>query len=368
MLADFGATVLRIDRPTSSTESTADNLTRRKASVAIPLKSRAGSAFFRELLQRADVLIDPYRPGVLEKLGFGPSELERLNPRLIVARLTGFRRDGPYKDMAGHDINYIALAGVLAMLGRKDEKPYAPGNLLADFGGGGLMCFTGILLALLNRVQTGRGQIVESNMVDGAAYLASMPRFAMGNAVWNSPRGENFLDGGCPWYDTYQTKDGQFVAVGCLEPQFYDALLKGLGFDADSIPPREDRENWPRLKTLFTQRFQSKTRKEWERVFDGTDACVTPALTYPELQERGFRMRPPFHLSHSPGLAVSSENNARSGQGPGVDGEGFVAQGLHAGEGGEQCVFNWLGWKRGKQYDIKDGGYVVLNQAAKAQL
>lgn len=178
------------------------------------MKSPAGLALIKALLPHVDVVIDPFRPGVLEKLGLGPEDvLLKINPRIVVARMTGFRRDGKYRDMAGHDINYIAVSGVLGMLGRVGEKPFAPGNILGDFAGGGAMCFLGILLALIGRERTGRGQAVEANMVDGAGYLATMPRLSMKRASWGGPRGTNLLDGGCPYYDTYETRDGKYMAV-----------------------------------------------------------------------------------------------------------------------------------------------------------
>lgn len=219
MLADSGASVLRIDKPSRfdadvASHPTPDLLTRHKGAIAVDLKQSGGVALVKELIRNADILIDPFRPGVLEKLGLGPREvLCALNPRLIVARMTGFRRDGQYSQMAGHDINYLAVSGVLSMLGRAQDKPYPPANLLGDFGGGGLMLVCGILQALLSRELSGYGQIVEANMVDGVAYLATMPRLGVKTTMWNRPRGENTLDGGCPYYDTYQTKDGKFMAV-----------------------------------------------------------------------------------------------------------------------------------------------------------
>ena len=178
------------------------------------MKSSNGVALIKSLLANVDVVIDPFRPGVLEKLGLGPEEVMlKINPRLIVARMTGFRRDGKYKDMAGHDINYIAVSGVLSLFGRQHEKPYAPGNVVGDFAGGGAVCFLGILLALISRDRLGRGQVVEANMVDGSAYLATMPRLGLKLPVWSDPRGTNVLDGGNPYYDTYETKDGKYMAV-----------------------------------------------------------------------------------------------------------------------------------------------------------
>ncbi|KAF3929459.1 hypothetical protein AA313_de0208037 [Arthrobotrys entomopaga] len=217
LLADYGATVLRVDRSTSTTTAAAptpDLLCRRKSSIAVNLKSPAGLSLLLSLIPHVDILIDPFRPGILEKIGLCPTTvLQPLNPRLIVARMTGFRRDGKYANMAGHDINYIAVSGVLSMLGRANERPYAPGNIVGDFAGGGAVCFMGILLALIERGKTGRGQVVEANMVDGSGFMASMPRLAMKNWSWGGERGRNLLDGGCPYYDTYETRDGKFMAV-----------------------------------------------------------------------------------------------------------------------------------------------------------
>jgi alpha-methylacyl-CoA racemase len=216
LLADYGAQVLRIDRHTSPpTVPTSDRLAAHKSSLRVNLKSPAGVALIKALAARADVLIDPFRPGVLEKLGLGPSELCGANPRLVYARMAGFRREGKYAQMAGHDINYIAVSGVLSLLGRQGETPYAPANLLGDFAGGGMVCFAGILLALLKRAADGTGQVVEANMVDGSAYLAAFPRAAIiaDTGMWSDSRGTGLLDGGAPFYDTYSTRDGGFMAV-----------------------------------------------------------------------------------------------------------------------------------------------------------
>ncbi|RMJ21369.1 Alpha-methylacyl-CoA racemase, partial [Aspergillus sp. HF37] len=322
LLADYGASVLRIDRPDTPS---ADQLTRHKTSIAVDLRNASSREVLLSLLTNADILIDPFRPGVLERLGLSPSEvLLKHNPRLIVARMTGFRRDGKYKDMAGHDINYIAVSGVLAMLGRDGHPPYAPGNILGDFAGGGAMCFLGILLALLSRSRSGRGQVVEANMVDGSAYLAAFPRLNRGTPLWGGRRGTNVLDGGSPFYDTYETKDrGRYFAVGALEPKFYAVLLKGLGFAPGDVPDRDDRANWPKLREIFARRFAEKTRDEWEAVFDGTDACATPVLENEELESAGYEQRPAVHLVDTPGRPIRSDDGGWSGGGlePGTGGE-----------------------------------------------
>ena len=356
LLADYGASVLRVDRPGSFSS---DRLTRYKTSVVLDLRDATSHRILLALLSEADVLIDPFRPGVLERLGLSPTDvLLKHNPRLIVARMTGFRRDGKYKDMAGHDINYIAVSGVLSMLGRSSEAPYPPANLVGDFGGGGAMCFLGILLALQSRTTTGRGQVVEANMVDGSAYLAAMPRLAMQEPLWDKPRGQNMLDGGSPFYDTYETKDaGGYFAVGALEPQFYAALLKGLGLQPDAIPSRDDRANWPALRELFARRFKDKTRSEWEAVFDGTDACATPVLEQRDLQNRGFQQRLPVKLSETPGHGI------RSGDG------GWTGGHLEPGTGGEAALKSWLGWEKGREFAFRgDNAAVVLVEDGKAKL
>lgn len=281
--------------------------------------------------------------------------------------MTGFRRSGKYRDMAGHDINYLAVSGVLSQLGRAGFPPSPPANLLGDFGGGGLVCFTGILLALIKRGVCGMGQVVEANMVDGVAYLGVMPRFARKiEGMWDKPRGENLLDGGCPYYDTYETREGGYVAVGALEPQFFAALLKGLGMKGSDLPgKREDRRTWPALRELFERTFRSKTRGEWDGIFDGTDACVTPVLTQQELEEQDYDQRPLVTLSASPGRAVTEgEAEGRpvaEGQGIGVEGSGWVSKGLSPGVGGEEVLAQWMGWSRGRHYDVIKGGLQRLD-------
>ncbi|KAL2118317.1 hypothetical protein VTJ04DRAFT_7977 [Mycothermus thermophilus] len=384
LLADLGASVLRIDRAGSSAPPpTADFLTRRKSSVAINLKSPRGVAFLRALAARADVLIDPFRPGVLERLGLGPEVLCKLNPRLIYARLTGFRRDGRWKDMAGHDINYLAVSGVLGLLGRKDQPPTPPANLLGDFAGGGAMLVLGVLAALVVRERTGKGQVVEANMVDGAAYLASFVRLGIGakSPAWDQPRGENLLDSGCPYYDCYQTKDGGWMAVGALEPQFFKALMKGLGMEGRGWERRRfDRAQWPGLRKELEEVFRTKTREEWERVFEGTDACCTPVYEFGEMSGEGEEVRrregdarPPVALTASPFLAIGrkmegtevkkEEDVARKGQRAGVEGDGHVGFPLVPGDGGEKTLREWFGWARGRDFEVEDGGLILKDVA-----
>ena len=356
LLADFGATVLRIDRPHPLAHSsqlpppTRDLLTRGKKSTAIDLKSSGGLCLLRELLSHADVLVDPFRPGVLESLQLSPRDLIASNERLIVARLTGFRRDGKYADMAGHDINYLAVSGVLSQLGRAGGPPYAPANLLADFAGGGLSCAFGIIMALVERGRTGRGQIVESNMVDGVAYLASMMRLGTKTPLWNMPRGNNLLDGGCPYYDVYECKDGGYMAVGALEPQFFSQLLKGLELDEELSKRRDDAATWPILREDFRAKFMQKTRKQWESIFNSTDACCTPVMEQSELEVSGYDQRHLVHLKESPGQIMKKE-------------QAWTSEGLAPGSGGEDILHTWMGWKRGHHYGIEKGGLIKIQTA-----
>ncbi|KAF4077539.1 hypothetical protein AMELA_G00209260 [Ameiurus melas] len=291
ILSDFGARVIRVDR--TKVTMAMDAQARGKQSVALNLKSPQGVAVLKKLCLQSDVVLEPFRKGVMEKLGLGPGELLKENPRLIYARLTGYGQSGSYAKSAGHDINYLAMSGLLSMLGRRSEKPYAPLNLVADFAGGGLMCAFGIVLALLERNKSGQGQIIDASMVEGAAYVGSFMWKSRSLGLWNRPRGENMLDSGAPFYDTYQTSDGKHMAVGAIEPQFYDQLIKGLGLDAASLPAQMSISDFPELRRTFTQVFAQKTQAEWSRIFDGTDACVTPVLpldeagSHPHNRERG---------------------------------------------------------------------------------
>ncbi|XP_034458532.1 alpha-methylacyl-CoA racemase [Hippoglossus hippoglossus] len=295
ILADFGAKVIRVDR--TKVAMALDTQARGKLSVAIDLKTPKGVDLLRKLCVQSDVVLEPYRKGVMEKLGLGPQELLKENPRLIYARLTGYGQSGSYATAAGHDINYLAMSGLLSLLGRSGEKPYAPLNLLADFAGGGLTCALGIVLALLERTKSGKGQIIDASMVEGAAYVGSFVWKSRRIGMWDRSRGENMLDSGAPFYDTYLTSDGKFMAVGAIEPQFYRQLLQGLELDPAELPAQMSFSDWPELRQIFTERFASKTQADWSRIFDGTDACVTPVLSFdqvsshPHNQERASFMK-----------------------------------------------------------------------------
>jgi alpha-methylacyl-CoA racemase len=289
MLADSGATVLRIDRPTPAAPSGPGHpparperefLNRGRQSAVLDLKHpRAIDALLR-LVDTADVLLEGFRPGVTERMGVGPKVCLARNPRLIYARMTGWGQDGPLAATAGHDIGYIARTGALHALGRAGGRPEFPANLLGDFGGGGMVMAYGICAALVERATSGRGQVVDTAIVDGVASLLAMPLMLMAQGLWRDERGVNLLDGGVPWYDVYETADHQWLAVGALEPKFYAALLAGLGLT--DPPDRADPRNWPALRALLTARFAERTRDEWTATFEGTDACVAPVLSLHE--------------------------------------------------------------------------------------
>ncbi|CAB3977766.1 alpha-methylacyl- racemase [Paramuricea clavata] len=300
ILADFGASVTRIDRAKQAGFGGLDRLGRGKRSVAIDLRNAKGAEVVKRLSQNSDVLIEPFRPGVMEKLGLGPEILMKDNPRLIYARLTGFGQQGPLSARAGHDINYASISGTLSMIGRHGDKPTPPLNILADFGGGGLMCSLGIMMALFERGKSGKGQVVDASMVSGVAYLSSFVHKTTELGMWSGDRGTNLLDSGAPFYDTYQTSDGEYVAVGALEPQFYKLLLKGLALE-EEFPNQLDASIWPKMRARFTEIFSTKTRQEWCEIFDGTDACVTPVLSLSEATEHPHNVANDVFLQNSDG-------------------------------------------------------------------
>ncbi|MFI6071395.1 CaiB/BaiF CoA transferase family protein [Actinoplanes sp. NPDC051343] len=279
MLADLGADVVQVSRPESRVVPVGP-LDRGRRTVTLDLKTPSGVSSLLSLVSRADVLVEGFRPGVAERLGFGPSVCSAMNSRLVYARMTGWGQDGPLASRAGHDIDYIAVSGALDPLGHAGSPPPAPLNYLGDLAGGGMLLAVGVLAALVSREHTGRGQVVDAAMVDGAGLLTAFLHGAMASGIWTGPRGSNLLDGGAPFYDTYSTADGQYVAVGAIEPQFYAALLRGLGLDSDpSLPGQHDVAGWPVLRSRFATAFATRTRDEWAEVFDAVDACVAPVLS-----------------------------------------------------------------------------------------
>jgi alpha-methylacyl-CoA racemase len=287
MLADMGAELLRIDRansvpPAFSDGARGDILGRGRRSVGVDLKHPEGVETVLRLVATADVIYEGFRPGVTERLGLGPDVCLARNPRLIYGRMTGWGQEGPLAPAAGHDINYIALSGALHAIGRKGEKPVPPLNLVGDFGGGGLLLAYGIVCALVERVSSGKGQVVDAAMVDGAATLMAMFYGALQSGWWTDERGVNMLDSGSHFYDTYETRDGKYVAIGSIEPQFYALLLKLTGLAGEDLPSQFDRQRWPEMRTKLAAIFKSKTRDEWCTIMEGTDVCFAPVLTLHE--------------------------------------------------------------------------------------
>ena len=290
MLSDMGAEVLRIDRSSRVMGEIpegprSDILGRGRRSVALDLKHPDGVETVLRLVERADVIYEGYRPGVMERLGLGPDVCLARNPAIIYGRMTGWGQEGPLAHAAGHDINYISLAGALHGIGRKGEKPVPPLNLVGDFGGGGMLLAFGIACALVERATSGKGQVIDAAMVDGAAALMAIIYGGHAAGWWDDERGVNLLDTGAHFYDTYETKDGKYVSVGSIEPQFYALLLKHAGLEAGELPPQNDRSTWPELKLRLEAIFKQKTRDEWCEIMDGTDVCFAPVLTLTEAPE-----------------------------------------------------------------------------------
>ncbi len=284
ILGDLGADVVRIERPSAGPGGVAkDAMLRNRRIVTADLKSAEGRNLVLELVARADVLIEGYRPGVTERLGLGPEQCAEVNDRLVYARMTGWGQTGPRSQQAGHDINYISLNGILHAIGRVNERPVPPLNLVGDFGGGSMFLLVGILSALWERQISGKGQVIDAAMVDGSSVLIQMMWAMRATGMWSDVRGANMLDGGAPYYDTYECADGRYVAVGAIEPQFYAAMLTGLGLDAAQLPPQNDVSRWPELRAILTDKFASQDRDHWAKVFAESDACVTPVLAFGEV-------------------------------------------------------------------------------------
>jgi alpha-methylacyl-CoA racemase len=299
MLSDMGAEVLRIDRTerVDGSEHSAppplDFLARGRRSVGLDLKSPEGVELLLKLVESADVILEGFRPGVMERLGAGPEACLARNPQVIFGRMTGWGQEGPLAQVAGHDINYIALAGALEPIGRRGEKPLPPLNLVGDFGGGGMLLAYGIACALIERTRSGKGQVVDAAMVDGAATLMTFFHAAQQAGWWKPERGTNLLDGGAHFYDTYETSDGKYISIGALESKFYAELIEKLGLASEELPDQMDRSRWEEQKERFGELIKTKTRDAWCEILEGTDACFAPVLSldeaseHPHLRERG---------------------------------------------------------------------------------
>ncbi len=300
LLADMGADVLRIDRPVApddlgpkKTGKHIEVTARGRRSVMLNLKKPEAVAAALDLIERADVIIEGFRPGTMERLGLGPEAALARNPKLVYGRMTGWGQTGPMAARAGHDLNYIALSGVLSGIGRTGQAPVPPLNLVGDYGGGGMLLVVGVLGALLNVQRGGKGQVVDAAMIEGAAQLGAVIWGLIASGNWRQERESNLLDGGTPWYDSYRTKDGQYMSVGAVESRFYAELLEKLGLAGKALPKQHDRDCWPVLRQHFETAFLSKTRDEWCAIFAGSDACVAPVLgfseapSHPQHQARG---------------------------------------------------------------------------------
>lgn len=293
LLVDMGADVVRVERPAAARLDRRDIVERGRRIVRIDLKSAQGVAMALDLVDRAEVLLEGFRPGVMERLGVGPEPVLRRNPRLVYGRMTGWGQTGPLAPAAGHDINYLALTGALHAIGEADRAPVPPLNLLGDFGGGAMYLVVGVLAALHEQRRSGRGQVVDAAIVDGTASLLTFIHAAMAHGEWRDERGSNPLDGGAPFYATYRCADGQYVAIGALEPQFHAQLLERLGLPPEEFAHRLDPATWPRLKELMRDAFATRTQRECRELLEGTDACFAPVLSldaaaaHPQLAARG---------------------------------------------------------------------------------
>ena len=317
VLADLGADVVRVRRPggLQIPAEDLDLLHRGKRIVDLDVKSQPGKLL--DLAAKADVLLDGFRPGTCERLGIGPDECAAFNPRLIYARITGWGQDGPLAKVAGHDINYLSQTGVLSAIGYRDRPPVAPLNLVADFGGGSMFVLLGIVAALYERERSGKGQVIDAAMVDGVSILSQMAWTMKSTGSLKDERESFMLDGGAPFYRTYETADGKYMAVGAIEPQFFAHLLAGLRLSAEDVPNQLDSSAFPELHKLFADKFAGKTRDEWTEIFAGTDACVTPVLTWREAaQSDHLRARSTLVTANDVDQAAPAPRFSRTPSGP----------------------------------------------------
>lgn len=286
VLADLGAEVIRVDRASAVPDEFPDGpsmdlLNRGRDSIAVDLKKEEGVETVLRIVENADALIEGFRPGVAERLGIGPEKCLKRNPKLIYGRMTGWGQYGSYSQMAGHDINYIALSGVLGLIGREDESPVPPVNLIGDFGGGGMLLALGICAALVETAESGKGQVVDAAMTDGSALLATMVHSFAAMGIWGK-RGTNMLDTGAPFYDVYECADGEYISLGSIEPQFYSELMRITGLENEDMPSQMDRTNWGQAKERIKEKIRSKSREEWVQLMEGSDVCFAPVLSIDE--------------------------------------------------------------------------------------
>lgn len=286
ILADMGAEVIIIERRTDPHKNRMPDCNRRgKRSIAINLKDPEGVETLLQLVEKADALFEGFRPGVMERLGIGPDVLQARNPKLVIGRMTGWGQHGTLSHAAGHDINYISLTGALRGIGRKDAKPVPPLNLVGDYGGGGMFLVTGLLAAMLEAQKSGKGQVIDVAMTDGSAVLMSIFNTLNAMGLQSTEHGANMLDSGAHYYDVYETRDGKYISIGSIEPQFYALLIEKAELDAQEFAPQQDRAQWPHLKEKITEVFKTKSRDEWCEIMEGTDICFAPVLDILEAQK-----------------------------------------------------------------------------------
>jgi alpha-methylacyl-CoA racemase len=354
VLSDLGARVIRIDRPDGAglfPPSSNDVMSRGRESVAVDLKTDGGREVVLRSAAMSDALVEGFRPGVTERLGVGPAQCLARNPALIYGRMTGWGQEGPMSGMAGHDIDYIALTGALNAIGTSSH-PVPPLNLVGDFGGGGMLLAVGVLAGIINARETGVGQVVDAAMTDGSALLTASHRGYMADGWWTDSRGANLLDGGAPFYATYATADGGHVAVGALEPQFFAALLDGLGISDDEMGAQNDRAGWPAMRERLGREFARRSRDDWAEHFDGTDACVAPVLSMSEAPHNPHnRARSTFvkiegvsQPAPAPRFDQTPASIERGPVGPGADTDEVLAE---------------LGFSRGEIGTLREAGAVA---------
>jgi len=358
MLADLGADIVKVDRAQNAglgdpATPPADILQRGKRSIAVDLKNPEGVEVVLELVAEADGFFEPFRPGVAERLGIGPGVALARNPKLVYGRMTGWGQDGPYAHTAGHDINYISLAGALFHLGRKGEPPIFPMNLVGDFGGGGMLLAYGMLAGLLHAARTGEGQVVDAAMVDGTASLMMMFHAFRAMGIFEETRGDNMLDSGAHFYDVYECADGEYVSIGSIEPQFYAELLRLTGLEGEELPYQMDKSQWPALKERLRAIFLDKTRDEWCSIMEGTDVCFAPVLRMSEAA------RHPHNVHR--GTFIEREGIVQPAPSPRFSATpGEVSRPpAHAGQHTAEVLGDWLRLDDEAVAKLKAGGAVV---------